>query len=126
MDRFSAIKNHVRSFWVSIFLMAAVSGCSAVTPDAPTEAPRYYFGLIKLSTSAQQASTSIATNNTIQMWGIRVKDALTIGYAKERTVRVPMDCRIMVFIQSEQQMEQARQLLEGIKGDELCVIQARS
>lgn len=125
MNRNVSKKERLRALALFSHLLLFIPGCSVVDARTAADAPNYYFGLIKLSAATQGSSKNIPASSTVQSWGIRLKDALTIGYARERAVRAPMDCRILFFIHTAQQMEQARQLLKEFKEDQLCVIQSQ-
>jgi hypothetical protein len=56
----------------------------------------------------------------LKVVGLRFEEGVTIGYAKESWVHVPMDCRMVVIVQDDSQLGRVLDVLKKMEGDALC------
>ncbi|NWG87093.1 MAG: hypothetical protein HXY26_06205 [Hydrogenophilaceae bacterium] len=103
-------------------LLLLLGGCTVVDTSKPTGDASYHFGLVKVVSGSPGEQTKVESNS-VQTLGIRVQDGFALGYFDEKRLKVPLDCRLVMIVRTEKQMQQAKEILQTLKGDKLCIAQ---
>ncbi len=84
----------------------------------------YTIGVVKtpaVQDCTQQDQLCYAIGRKSEHYGLRISDGIGIGYMAQNIVAVPLECRVVVLVQNQQQLDRAIHLYrtELSKGD-LC------
>jgi hypothetical protein len=98
-----------------------LSACTTIEPGkAPSDA--WYFGAVHvrntLAPGAPRSGMPIVILD-IQSLGLSVADGIGFGYSHERRTAVPLDCRLVVFVQNQKQFDDIARLLAD-KKENIC------
>ncbi|REG59305.1 hypothetical protein B0G80_2040 [Paraburkholderia sp. BL6669N2] len=79
-----------------------------------------YFGVVKIDTYGDRELQ--VTQNKFTTVGLRVGAQSGVGFFSESILYVPLDCRVVVLVNTESQLEAARRFIQDpIMATELCV-----
>jgi hypothetical protein len=59
--------------------------------------------------------------NDIRTWGIRISEGVVIGYSHERNEYIPLDCRLVIRVANEEQLEKVLNMLKHFEKEGLCL-----
>ena len=97
--------------------------CSCVTTINSTSAQdgATYIGLVHVRASAASSGTpapvlSISSTTV----GVRIRQGLSIGVLQDQELRIPMDCRLVLLVHSDQQLKEATLRLAALP-ENVCV-----
>ena len=106
---------------LAIGLCGALSACTTI--DASKDhVSATYFGIVRVVTPPVAANAAAGTAAPVtavdtQAFGFRVTDGLGLGYFHDQQYEIPPDCRVVVFVQNQQQLEQiAREFADFKEG----------
>jgi hypothetical protein len=102
--------------------MMLCAGCTTVVQTTQTGPPSYHLGLVKIVTSASGEQRGIEST-TIQTLGGRIQDGFTLGYLREKRLTLPLNCRVVLIVQTDAQLDRANVILNSLKGEQLCIAQ---
>lgn len=100
----------------------ACAGCAsapAIQPDGTLV--RHYLGYVKVVVPQAmdgRGNQPVHTSETTVL-GLRVGDGMGLGYVRDRQVHVPLDCRLVVLVANQAQLDQAvarLSVLDGLPG----------
>jgi hypothetical protein len=96
-----------------------LAACTTLEPGkAPSDA--WYVGLVHVrAPAASQSGAPIVILDT-QTVGLSLADGISLGYSHERHTGVPLDCRLVVFVQNQQQFDAIARLLAD-KKENICL-----
>lgn len=101
--------------WIAgTFLACLLVGC--ISQDGTTT---YHIGYVKIL--EVEGSTDGVTSKSIRSIGVRVGSRIGVGYFDERRVAIPLDCRLVIIVKDQSQLNEALQRLKGMQWRELCV-----
>ena len=105
-----------------IFLAAAVIGCASFnTVKADGTVVRHYFGYTRVEIPAHKSTEGDFSVMEISSTGARLGPSVGLGYFHERDEFIPLDSRIVVRVQNQQQLDEVIKILGPIAKDGLCV-----
>ncbi len=97
-------------------LALALGGCAQTAGGDVT----HYFGWVRVERPRTSDQSVVADHYTSV--GLRVRDGVGLGYAREQRVYVPLDCRLVVLVRNQAQLDRAIDQLQSTFGrDGLCV-----
>ena len=102
--------------------LALLAGCTNLqSPDDSGRAVRRYFGLVQIVRSPSVQMPPDAEVEGVRVYGLKLDRGLTLGFSQTSIVRVPADCRAVILVKSQEQLDQVKQFLSAMtkKGD-LC------
>lgn len=105
-------------------LLAAVfvSACTApVTYDEQGRRVEHHFGYVRVVLPPKAAEGEDFRVEGIRTAGITVGDGVGVGYIERNRTWIPLDCRIVIFVKDQQQLDDALDNLENVAKGELCV-----
>ncbi len=103
---------------VFITLCLWTVGCTTIQPDGTRM--QHYFGYVRvMMPPSHPAETVQATDVT--MVGLRIVNGIGVGYLHDYRLAVPLDCRLVVLVQNQQQLDHAIQNLTKTMKENLCV-----
>lgn len=91
----------------SVIVATALSGCAtvdSVQPDGQTV--RHYFGYVRIAAPSPEVGRPVHASDVVT-FGMRVRDGFSFGYVRERFVIVPLDCRLVVLVATDKQLNDA-------------------
>lgn len=106
--RHDALRNirRVRNVTV-ICTLVALLGCASGPVAEPDGAlVRHYLGYVKVVVPRAAARIPVYTSD-ITVLGIRVGGGMGIGYARDRQIVVPLDCRLVLLVATQAQLNAA-------------------
>lgn len=77
-----------------------------------------YIGIVRLKMPNE--ATGAVTTMDAQTLGMRMEHGLGIGFFRDKRVSVPIDCRVVVFVQNTQQLDFAVKNINSV-GARTCV-----
>jgi hypothetical protein len=101
------------------FAVLAICGavCACTTVDAGKGgATATYFGIVRIETPASTGGGGqpvIATD--ARGFGLRLHDGIGAGYFHDQDYQVPPDCRVVIFVQTQEQLDQLSNKLADFK-----------
>lgn len=108
------------AFFCTTFLCSCFS---FKTKDKKGHVISHHFGYTRF-----EAPPSVSKNtdgdfkvNDIRTWGIRISRGVGIGYSRERNEYIPLDCRLLIRVANEDQMEKVQHLLTNLEKEGICV-----
>ena len=113
----------------------AVSGCVEYLDDGSMV--RHHFGYVKVITPAVHAPSAAVQAFEVETYGVWVgvdgcDEGLTqtatgvgIGYRSDERLLVPLDCRSVIRVATQDQLDQLLDVLRDVPGEGLgvCVVQ---
>ena len=106
-----------RNLWLiaaGLFGVCLITGCTFQGGNTT-----HHIGYVQ--TIDAKGSTDGVSSKAIRTIGVRFRDGIGVGYFDEKRVVVPLDCRLVIIVRNQAQLDEALQRLEGLKGRELCV-----
>jgi hypothetical protein len=95
-------------FRAGLVLGVAGALCACTTVDAgkgPVSAT--YFGVVRVVSAPAQSNAALpVTALDSHVVGLRFQNGVGVGYFHDQRYEVPADCRIVVFVQNQQQLDQ--------------------
>ncbi len=101
--------------------LVAVAGCAPIaTVNADGTIAHHYIGYVKVIVPPSVASSESVHALDVSSIGLQVRDGVGVGYFRDSRVAVPLDCRLVVLVRTQEQLERAIEILKPMKGDGLC------
>lgn len=97
-----------------MFIVCLLSGCTF--HEGKTTHHVGYVKIVEVEGSADGVASK-----SVRTIGVRVGSGIGVGYFDEKRVAVPLDCRLVIIVQTQVQLDEALRRLEGLKRRELCV-----
>lgn len=97
--------------------LTACAGAPYLEPDGALV--RHYVGYVRVAIPQAAARSPVYTSDVI-VYGLRAggglhkEEGFSIGYARERQVVVPLDCRVVVVVRNQAQLEHAHRALSAL------------
>lgn len=111
--------------------MLVLCGCTTVRQDGTVV--QHYVGYVRLLSRPSSDHPTIERINVVTTgaWLVPTVSAhgilpsVGVGYSHDTRELIPLDCRVVIRVQSEQQLRLAMTLLESssLDGESLCVVQ---
>lgn len=114
------MKEHAIGCGVAAGIVLLAGGCTAIdTKHGQVEAS--YFGYVRVLSPARNArhDDQVMTTHT-EALGLRLEHGLGIGFYRDNRVYVPLDCRVVILVNNQQQLDDAIRRLKTEK-EALCV-----
>jgi|GEM_PF-784186 len=103
---------------LAVVFLTACSTTAEITPDGTLV--RHYFGYVRVVVPQAAADQPVYTSST-SVLGLYAGNGVGIGYVRDRRVVVPLDCRLVVLVANQQQLDHAMQRLNAMgKTGGLC------
>jgi len=98
-----------------VLLLAAMGGCaSSVTVQPDGTMVRRYLGYVRVEVPQAEASQPVYVSD-VSTVGIRVGDGFGIGFLRDKQVVIPLDCRLVVLVSTQEQLDDAVRKLSFFK-----------
>ncbi len=106
-------------------LAIAVCGalCACTTIDASKDhVSATYFGIVRVESPAVTRNVAASTPAPVvaseaRGFGLRLQNGVGLGYFHDQNYEVPPDCRVVIFVQNQEQLESvARQFADFKEG----------
>ena len=103
--------------WTALAL-ATLTGCTSFTGmDDRGASVQRYFGYLEVTQPPLVNMPPNAEVEGVRVYGIKVEQGFTLGYSDTNVVRVPIDCRAVILVKTQEQLDQVKQLLNGKESD---------
>ena len=105
---------------LAIALCAALCACTTI--DAGKDhVSATYFGIVRIVTPAATANAaggaSPMSATDSRVFGFRLQGGVSAGYFHDQNYDVPTDCRVVIFVQNQEQLDQlSRQFADFKEG----------
>lgn len=103
----------------AVLLCCGLAACTVIDP-AKERVDAVYFGVVRVTSepvvhNAAAASDApvIATDN--RAFGFKIGDGVGAGWFRDQNYRIPTDCRVVVFVQDEAQLEAVSRQFKDFK-----------
>lgn len=110
-----------------VLAVAVLAGCTTLTIDTPgaVAGRRFYVGLVMVDAPLDAVPARPAHGVRqlhVTTLGLRLADgpSLSLGYAEDRLLSIPADCRLVIFIRSSTDLAQAEHLLRLTTQEKPC------
>lgn len=100
---------------VGVLLLSAAGGCASsftVQPDGTMV--RRYLGYVRVEVPQAEGAQPVYVSD-VSTVGIRVGDGFGIGFFRDKQVAVPLDCRLVVLVSTQEQLDDAVRKLSFFK-----------
>ncbi|EGQ7674498.1 TPA: hypothetical protein ACF367_002953 [Vibrio parahaemolyticus] len=109
-----------RTIYVFVFIIIS-TGCTAhTTVDERGRVVIHNFGYVKIIKSPVISVNKEINVTGYKLFGFSVGEGLTLGYKSNEYMSIPMDCRLLIIVQNQNQMEQLLDELDFIEDSEIC------
>lgn len=102
---------------LAVCLPMGLCGCAStfiVQPDATLV--RHYFGYVRVEIPQAAASRPVHISDVAAL-GVRIDGGFSIGASRDRDLVIPMDCRIVVLVANQAQLDDAIKKLSFFQDD---------
>ena len=108
-----------RSAW-TVACLSLVTACAPQVDlygngDRVTE----YFGYLKVVASRPDGGGTVSSL-AVKTLGVRLENGVGVGYFDEKRLFVPLDCRLVIIVANQEQLDGAVKLLEDAKREGVC------
>ncbi len=103
---------------VEILLCMLVVGCSILRPDG-TRA-HHYFGYVRVIIPPSHPAEEVQASDVATI-GLRIANGIGVGYMHDYRLAVPLDCRLVVLVRNQQQLDHTLKILSKTMKEDLCV-----
>mgnify|MGYP000253510842 CR=1 FL=1 len=105
---------------VAIALLCfATTACTTIV--VPDHSGGTYWGITRVMVPDSRGDENVVAYSVRNFGARSMADGFSIGFTADRVVKVPLDCRLVVFVESDMQATKIAKLLEPFKGDKVCV-----
>lgn len=119
---YGQMKNGGIFFLLVSCLLVTSTGCAPFnTVRTDGTVVRHYFGYTRIVIPAHQSTEGDFGVMELSSSGARLWPSLGFGYFHERDEYIPLDSRIVIKVQNQQQLDQVIKTLGPIAKDGLCV-----
>lgn len=94
-------------------LLSACSTTASIQPDGTLV--RHYLGYVRVVVPQAQADHPVYVSN-VSTLGLRFADGVSVGYVRDKQTVVPIDCRFVLLVSTQKQLEDALQKLSLFQG----------
>ncbi|HUJ11443.1 MAG TPA: hypothetical protein VL171_15610 [Verrucomicrobiae bacterium] len=104
-------------------ILAFAFGCTPITTmreDGSTV--HHYVGYVRVITPPSSSTTGSVQVVEVSGTGVRFHNGIGLGYFREREEVIPLDCRLVVHVANQQQLDEVIQTLSPITKEGLCVV----
>ena len=111
---------------VTVVCVAFTTACVTTVGPGTGTVGGTYFGIVhlRLDKTASGRDTPILTASTTTL-GIRIGNGVTVGLLQGRELRLPMDCRVVFLVRTDEQLKEAVSRLASIS-ENPCISVDRS
>jgi hypothetical protein len=104
---------------IAIFI-CLLTGCVTIDPDGTLT--RHYFGYVKVIVplAYDPSGTTRAVETTTI--GVRVENGVMVGYVHDKLISVPLDCRLVVMVRNNRQLDEAVDKLAKASRGDVCAV----
>lgn len=99
---------------VGMYIIHLLAGCTLFDADTT-----HHIGYVRIVEA--EGSTQGVTAKAIRTTGIRVSRGVGLGYFDEERIVVPIDCRLVIILETQAELAEALQRLESLERNELCI-----
>jgi len=111
----------LRATLLALTVLLATAGCAPIaTVNSDGMIAHHYFGYVKVVIPPSVASAESVHALDLSSIGLQVRDGVGVGYYRESRVTVPLDCRLVVLLRTQEQLDRAMEILKPMKGDGIC------
>ena len=112
------MESYISKLMIFHFIFFSFACTSKITVDEKGRTVAHHFGYV-------QVIKPPLTNGNINVTGIKtigvtIQNGITLGFEENKIVSVPIDCRVLVIVQNDQQLEYFIKHFEKSKGKEIC------
>lgn len=105
-----------------VCLMTALISCAPVTTVSDNGSMiKHYFGYVRVIEPPTVGPDGQFKVSEVETFGVRIVRGLGFGYFHERNEHIPLDCRLVIRVANEQQLEKVLETLSPIMKEGLCV-----
>lgn len=111
-------KCYLGAVWVSTLSLTACTPLATVNPDGTTS--HHYFGYVKVVVPQGYSSEGQIHSVDVTSIGLQVRDGVGVGYFRDNRITVPLDCRLVVLVRNQEQLDKTIDFLKTKGADNLC------
>jgi hypothetical protein len=109
--------------WSELLVAAATfaAGCTPMaTVNADGTTTHHYVGYVRVVVPPSYSAGDTVHAFDVESIGIHVRDGMGVGYYRDRRVSVPLDCRLVVLVRTQQQLDHAVETLGRFNKEAAC------
>lgn len=96
-------------------------GCVPLaTVNADGTISQHYFGYVKVTVPPTYAERGTVHAVEVSALGLQVRNGVGLGYFHDKRVAVPLDCRLVVLVRTQEQLDHAVFILNRMQKGEFC------
>lgn len=108
--------------WLPVLVLcsSALSGCTTISTDEAGRKVTHHFGYARVTDSPSRPITMPFDANSTTLVGLSVGKGIALGYKTKSVISVPLDCRILVVVENDAQLDHIISHLSHLKDERLC------
>lgn len=105
--------------WLIVSLCAALGACTTIDPSK-AHVSALYFGIVQVVTPPVTRNTAAQSDAPVtaidsRVFGVRLQNGIGAGYFHDQNYVVPPDCRVVIFVQTQEQLDSISHQLADFK-----------
>ena len=108
----------IRLLWLSVLPLAGCAPLATVNSDGTIS--HHYFGYVKVVVPQSYSSEGQIHAVDVTSVGLQVRDGVGVGYFRDNRIVVPLDCRLVVLVKNQGQLDNAVDSLKAMGGNNIC------
>ncbi|BBD07774.1 hypothetical protein [Desulfovibrio ferrophilus] len=106
-----------------LFIMAILSGCAiGTTKRDDGSIVQHYFGYVRVVTPPTAPESADIVVNDIECFGLHAYKGFGLGYVHRRNESIPVDCRLVIKVSNEEQINHVMSVWGPILKEGLCAV----
>jgi len=101
-------------------MLIILTGCSTTSVDENGRVVVHNFGYVKIIKPPTYPKEKTINVTGTKLIGFSIGDGFTFGYKKNEVIHVPTDCRVLVIVNNEKQLQHMIKEMSLIGEGEIC------
>lgn len=98
-----------------------MSCTSHISIDEKGRTVAHHFGYVQVIKPPLFNNNNSEINVTgVKTFGLTVQNGITLGFEENKTISVPLDCRVLIVVKNKEQLDHFIEHMNNIKGEEIC------
>ena len=86
---------------------------------------KHYIGYIRIITPPTASPGDQYDVSDVETYGLWIKNGVGVGYSRDHIEHIPLDCRLVIKVANQQQLDEVLKTLTPITKEGLCVSVSR-
>ena len=100
--------------------LLSISCTSHISIDEKGRAVAHHFGYVQVIKPPLVDFDNEMNVTGVKTFGLTIQDGITLGFKENKTISVPLNCRVLVVVQNKEQLDRFIEHIKNIEGEEIC------